>query len=209
MSDNNEGAAPQFTEEIEQPELSAQDIADLEKLNEAFESGDLEAPSYHTILQVWREILSPITEVRKTPPTPRWSVTILGRYQGLTFADMGTVHELYFDRLEELRAVLLGEIAEDEECLNYTSAEEDIEHNTHHYKNLLLNWQLANLQWELDWKHDDADAAAQLAAMGEVHNMFFSQTGIVALLDQVGLEMTEADSQDITDALEELRGSSE
>lgn len=191
------------------PELSEQDIADLEKLNEGFESGEIPTPTYHTILHVWREILAPIDTERSKAPTARWCSTMLGRYSGLTFADMGVVQDLYFSRLDQLRNQLLDEIAEDDECLNYTTAEEDVEHNGHHYQNLLLNWQKSVLQWELEWAHDDETAAAQLAAMGEVHQMFFGQTGLVALLDQIGFELTESDTEVMHTALDELRGSGE
>ena len=77
--------------------------------------------------------------------------------------------------------------------------------NSGHYKNLLMTWQLAFLAWELAWECTDPHAVAELAAISEVHKLFFSDTGITAYLDNIRFQYTEADRDDLTAALNELR----
>jgi hypothetical protein len=164
-----------------------------------------DGPSFHTILEVWREVLKPAAGQATEPVTPAWANRIIASYQGVTYADMVRYQESYFGKIGELVQLLLDEIASDEECLNHLSPEEDAEHNAHHYKNLLLQWQLAITQWELDWDTLSPDAAIEVAAISEVHKMFFGQTGLTQFLDNIQLEFTEADQAQLAEALQALR----
>lgn len=148
-------------------------------------------PSFHPILQVWRAVLEPAERERTTPITPQWANRIVNTYTGLTFADMPQFQATYFDKVDDLKKILDFEIESDDECLNATSSEEDKEHNSDHYINVLTNWQLTVLDWELDWDCTSPDAAIDLATAAEVHRMFFGETGLTALLDQIQFEFTD------------------
>ena len=82
-----------------------------------------------------------------------------------------------------------------------------MEHNSHHYLNVLLNWQKAILTWELDWDCTSPDAAVDLAALVEVHKMFFDGTGISSLLDQIKFEFTEEHQALLAEELAALKDS--
>lgn len=182
-------------------EFSPKDIEDLDTLD----SVEVPEPSFHTVLEVWREVLKPAAAEATKRVTPAWASRIVAAFVGVTFADMEIFRDSYFGKLQQLYAILLDEIASDGDCLSYATVEEDATENGHHYKNLLLNWQLAVLQWELDWETTSGDAAVELAAISEVHKMFFSENGIVAYLDSINFEFTEADQAELHAALEELR----
>lgn len=185
--------------------LSEQDIADITSMNEGGQPSFPEPEVFHPILRIWREVLEPAAEEAKKVVTPQWAARTCAQYMQLTFADMNAFRDRYYDKIEQLRQVLLAEIASDDECLNTTSPEEDKEQNSQHYKALLSDWQKIFLQWELDWRCTDDDAAVELAAVSEVHKMFFSQEGICAYLDNIQLEYTEADQQALAVELEAMK----
>jgi hypothetical protein len=169
-----------------------------------------EMPSFHPILQVWREVLKPAREEKDARVTPAWANRIIASYQGLTFADMNHYRDSYFAKILELADLLDEEIASDDECLNPATPEEDAEENSDHYKNLLLVWQKAVLGWEMGWDTAAPGAAVEVAAISEVHKMFFGETGIVAFLDNIKFEFTEADQNELAAELEAMKaGSSE
>jgi len=189
-----------MSDPIESIELSEKDEADLAQL-----LADGAEPEFHPVLEVWREVLANGPELAKEKVSPQWASKIVGTYQGVNFADMEEVQARYFAKIGELANVLDLEIATDKDCLTYRKPEEDAEENAVHYKNLLRDWQMTFLQWELDWKTTDPQAAVELAAISEVHKMFFGQTGLTAYLDNIKFEFNEQDQQDLAEALLELR----
>ena len=166
--------------------------------------------SYHTILELWREIFAPAKTERLKKITPQWANRIVTSFAGVTFADMPAFRDYYFDMLQELDAILLVEIDTDDECLKHTSAEEDVEHNTHHYLNVLITWQKQFMQWELEWDTTNPTAAVELAALSEVHKMFFDANGVTNLLDQIKFVFTDADREllaaELADLVEQAQG---
>ena len=177
-----------------------------DEIEEFVEHGGSDAaPSYHPILQIWREVLKPGHDERLEPITAGFANKIVSSYREITFADMGEYRDRYFDKIAELETILLEEIASDEDCLTYTSPEEDVEHNSQHYKNLLLNWQLAIVQWEKEWDFSAPDAGVEIAAISEVHKMFFSDTGLTAFLDNIQFQFTDADRQELAEAIQALK----
>lgn len=183
-----------MTEAPETTDLTVQDI-----LEEAGQS------TYHAILEVWREVLKPAASERLKRITPQYANRICTTYNGMQYSDMLNFRDLYFDHILELARILDIEIDSDDECLNIVSAEEDVAQNSHHYINVLTEWQKAFLQWELNWDCADPDAGLQLAAISEVHRMFFDQNGLTALLDQIKFEFTDADRDALAEALAALR----
>jgi hypothetical protein len=173
------------------------------------EGGGGEDVPYNTILRVWREVLAPAEDERKARVTPQWASRICSSYHGVSFADMPAFKDLYFDKIRDLALVVDAEIESDAECLNMMTAEEDVEHNSHHYLNILVNWQLTFLQWELDWDPVNVWAAVEIAAIAEIHKMFFDQTGLSALLDNIQFEVTDADREYMANALQALKDARE
>jgi hypothetical protein len=187
-----------MSEDTQESELTVEDI-----LAEADEV------AYHTILELWREILKPETREASSKITPQWANRVTSSYRELTFKDMPAFRDNYFSRIAALTEVLNVEIASDDECLNMNTPEEDVAHNSHHYLNLLVDWQKLFLSWELEWDCTDRYAAVELATIAEVHRMFFDQTGLTSLLDNINFEVTDADRDMLGAALEELRASTE
>lgn len=161
--------------------------------------------AYHSLLEVWREVLRPAVTEQAKKITPQWANRICSSYREVFFHDIPAFRDRYFAHILELAAILNLEIAEDFECLNVTSPEEDLELNSERYMNVLINWQRAFLQWELDWNTEDPHAAVELAAISETHKMFFDQTGLITLLDQINFTLTEADQEMLAQALQGLR----
>ena len=184
-----------MTEHIEEEQLTVDDI-----IAEAAESHP-----YTPVLNVWKEILDGSEAVRQERVTPQWANRITTQYKGIYFDAMPLYRDLYYVKIDELRAVLQTEIDSDEECLKYPSIEEDKEHNSYHYMNVIIGWQKAILSWELDWDCTDIDAAIEFAAISEVHKMFFGDTGLTSLLDQINFEFNETAQQLLLAELEELK----
>lgn len=185
-------------------QFTVQDEEDLAKLNDA---GDV-AP-YNAILKVWRAILDPAEDgLLNDPITPMWANRITSSYREVNFCDMDEVKTRYYEKLLELRDLLDLEINSDEECLNVADATEDREQNAKHYVNLLLQWQLAVVGWEVNWRHDDPAAGAEIAAISEVQQMFFGspqRQGLTAYLESINLEITDADRVEWAEKIEDHR----
>jgi len=190
-------------EYIEPPELELtdQDQADLEKL--LTEQPEQE---YHTILKVWKEVLKP--ENRKgsaSDITMQWANGIVTKYAGIGFGDMVAYRDAYFALFDVMYDVLLFEIEQDVDCFEPSTKEEDVENNGYHYLNLLREWQLAFLRKELEWDCTAPTAAVDIAALAEVHGVFFGPTGLTGHLEAIQFEFTESDQGDLAAALQELR----
>lgn len=186
-----------MSETPETVEFTERDEADLNKLL----SGE-EKPQFHTVLEVWREVLSNAPAEGRLPMTPRWAVKLLGSYAGLTFADTVKVKELYFSHFEEMRAILDLVIDSDENCLTYSKAEDDALENALHYKEVLTLWQKQMLQHELEWDAASPTAAAELAALGEIQAFFFGEQGITQFLGEIQLRFDDDDQAELVAELE-------
>jgi hypothetical protein len=163
---------------------------------------DRPEPTFHTLLEVWRAVLGPAREaLRSDPITPQWAVRMVNTYPQVTFRDTPAINTMFLVIVGELSQILDEEIASDDQCLKWGSAEEDRENNSQHYKDLLTDWQVHMLRRELEWDPRDEDAAVMLAAMSEVHNMFFGEKGLVAHLESIKFEFTEDDQEELGQAL--------
>jgi hypothetical protein len=164
-----------------------------------------EAPKFHTVLEVWREVLRPARKEAKNRVTAGWAAKVINSYGKIDFADMNDFRDLYYAKIDELLTILEAEIDSDPDCLSYDSPEDDALENRLHYKNLLRDWQKAILGWELAWDCADPFAAIELGAISEVHKMFFGQTGLTQFLDNIRFEYTPDDQQELADELEAMR----
>lgn len=167
--------------------------------------GNGEEPTQHPLLKVWRELLKPAAAEIGAHVTPQWANRMTASYRELNFADMPDFRDRYFGKVVEFAEILEDEIATDDQCLSYTTHAEDAEFNSAHYKALLRDWQIRLLEWELAWDCTAPEAPAELAAISEVHKMFFGQTGLINHLDQIKFEYTEADQLEVYAALEATR----
>ncbi len=198
-----------FTEEILSPDDEAKVLEFKRKLED-----EPEIPTYHVLLKVWRDVLEPAAKEAEKPVTPQWANKMVATYAGLKFADCLALRDNYFGILGELAAILNWQISTDPGCLSYADRESDVENNAHHYKNIILNWQMMFLQYELEWDCTSEYAAVDLAALSEVHKTLFGgpdRQGFMGHLDAIGFtdHFTEADQQDLHDALTEMRENSE
>jgi hypothetical protein len=169
-----------------------------------FKQPEEEAP-YHTILESWREVLKPAKEERTKAVTPQWGSLIVNTFKEVTYAQMNDFRDLYYDLIEELYQILVDEIETDENCLTYSTAAEDVEHNSVHYKVLLTQWQATFLMHELAWDCTDPLAGAKIGALSKIHEMFFADVGIVAYLDKINFEFTEDDQAELAKTLTTLK----
>lgn len=193
----------EYEETIEAPDnvedlFSEQDREDLEALN-------AQAPTFHPILKIWHEVLHHAEGELGAKVTPQWANRITSSYRELNYADMPDFRDRFFGKLVDLVKILEVEIATDDECLTYTSPEEDVEFNSRHYHNVLRAWQVELMRWELDWDCTSEHAATEIAAISEVHKQLFGPTGITQFLDNIKFEVTEADQAETVAALEALK----
>ena len=187
-------------------ELTETDQADLLHLFGEPDGVSVEdTPEFHTVLEVWSKVLEPAEREKDLKPSPQWCNRMVQSYPGIRYADMLDFRDGYFGMIIELAAMLQAEIDTDSDCLSYRTPEDDARENATHYKQMLLTWQSAILQDELDWDCQDPKAAVQLAIISEVHKMFFGQEGITAYLDVIGFQFTEDDQVELGLALNELR----
>lgn len=184
--------------------MTDKNLLDKDDLTVADIIEDANQAPYHTILEVWREVLKPAAAERLKRITPQWATRVIATYSGLAYADMPAFRDLYFGSILTLAEILDNEITEDDECLNLHTPEEDLEHNSAHYLNVLISWQMQFMQWEVEWDATDPKAAIQVAALGEVHKMFFDPQGLTALLDQINFQFTDDDRDLMTTALQSL-----
>lgn len=167
--------------------------------------GDDGAPAFHTILEVWREVLTPGEAIKNEKITPQWATRMVSKYAGLTFQDMPDFRDRYFAKVEELLQRVVDVIDADPECVNLTTPEEDAEINSRHYVDLLTEWQILVLGWEMDWDCTDPAASAELAAISETHTMFFGSMGLTSLLDNIPFQYTDMHKDALALALQSYK----
>lgn len=183
-----------MTEHVEEAELTVEDIIN-----------DAEQAPFNPVLKIWLEVLDASKQVRREKINPQWALRVCTSHTGMTFKDMPAYRDVYYAKIDELTEALRSEIDDDDECFNVTSAEEDAENNSVHYLNVLFTWQKQILGWELDWDCTADDAAVELAAIVEVHKMFFGEVGLTSLLDQINFEFPDTVQEQLMLELEELK----
>lgn len=190
-----------YTETGVELPLTEQDEADLASMH-----AEPDTFEYHTVLQVWLEILKQENLEANRTITPRWATTIVSKYDEIMFSDMPAYVDEYFDLVTACREIIQTAVNDEGgECLVYNNAEEDALENAEIYKWILLQWQLEFLRRELTWNCESANAAVQIAALGECHGVFFGETGLSGHLEVIKLEYTDEDREALQAALDELR----
>jgi hypothetical protein len=204
---NDDIVQGEVVETIEEPEAQILNLFKVkaEELADAGVDPEPEVPPFNPVLKVWREVLAPARDEAKKRPTPQWCSRITASYREIDFKDMLAYRDAYYGKIEELYQTLLAEIELDDECLNYTTPEEDVTNNSGHYKFLLTQWQMQLLQWELDWSCADLNAPVELAAISEIHKLFFGDKGIIPFLDSIQFQFTEEEQQELANELQALK----
>lgn len=160
-----------------------------------------EPKPYRTLLEIWRAVLEPAREVSNDPISPQWATKMVSTYPEVRYADVERIHHGVFSVAAELAALLDEVIASDDESLKKLDEKEDAEQNAALYRRILIDWQVFFVEREARWTPSHPDAAVELAILSEVQQMFLGQTGLVAHLDSIGFQYTEADQQELTEAL--------
>lgn len=184
-------------EEIEVPEDMDGELRDLL---------DQEPPEFHTILEVWREVLKTAPDEADKPVTPAWANRIQSAFPQIKIQDMNAYRDMYYGIVEDMRQIVEFEISTDEAALEHNTAEDDRTFNAAHYKNVIRDWQLLILNWEISFDCTDEDAHIQIAAYSEAHKMFLGQQGLLSFLEQIQFEFTDEDRAEMHETLEELKG---
>lgn len=184
----------------EEIELSEQDKADLEMLS-------ADPPTMRPILYIWKEVLSHAPHEATLPITPQFATKMVNKHPEVRYRSMLDFRDSYYSKMIELAHIIDVEISTDEECLSYTTAEEDLEHNSEHYKNIILAWNMTFLDWELSWDCMDDNAGLEVAVLSELYDIFFGPTSISAHLDNIKFDFTEDDQTQLAEALAEYRDS--
>lgn len=189
----------------ERIEFSDDDVHQLHSMGVT--AGD--EPQFHPILQVWREVLKPARGEVGVKVTPQYAGRIVQSYREISFHQMNDFRDSYYAKIIELEQILNDLIDSDDQCLLPDTPEEDRAENSKHYKTLLLEWQKCFLRWEMEWDTMDPLAAVELGSIGEVHKMFFSETGITAYLQNIQFQFTEQDQAETAAALAAMRDGGE
>ncbi len=161
---------------------------------------------YNPLLKVFKHLLEPVKTLKDEKLTMQYCSRIIDNYSGIEFKDMENYNNQYVDYVLELLNILDEIIASDDECLNVTNEDEDLEHNRVNYLNLVLQWQIAMQQWSFDWDCLDKKAAIKLAAQNEAGLLAFGEKGLVGFFSSIQFNLTDDEQQTISDAVLESVG---
>lgn len=154
-----------------------------------------------SLLEVWRELLSNIEQVRAAPIPVLIAHKTVTTWPKLSYQDTAVYHDMYHGILLSVRDVLDKEISEHENCLQWVGTE-DLEHNGKIYKALLIQWNLMFDDLERTWRAEDPLSHIQVVAMVEARAFVFTDTGMVGHLGTLGFEWS---NEDFMNALEQAR----
>lgn len=183
-----------------------------ENVTALFEEGTEPAPTeeaeYHSILKVWREMLNPAQQQRHLAPTPDWCAVLIARWPFLKFSDCGTVQSEYFKIFDAAHAIIEEVAADNPEAFEVTEREDDIE-NKDIYVHILTQFQKSLFVTQSEWSHEDPEAGAKMAALGEAQQQILGKDGLASYLGVVGLPFTQEEQDVMNQELNEFRASLE
>lgn len=163
---------------------------------QVIELPSVEGRDYIPLFVTYEKLLESVHSPSANRVSPQLATRIAGQYR-LDYKDLDDYLQLFNSYI--IQAIhRLQEVFEGVNDKLITSAEEDVAELGDRYTKLISVWQTDAYQRELDWDTLSKNAGIQIAAMSEFHNMFFSDTGALAMLDQIGYELSEDDR----DALE-------
>lgn len=153
---------------------------------------------YRTLLSTWEHLLTDAQRLAAVPVRVPVATRMLGAYLGLTFADLEPLNARYYEHVAAMLEVLQMEIAAAPEAtFQVTTAEEDGNDNRGIYKAVIYNWRLYLHEVELSWRAGSETAAIDVAVLGELTSTFFSQNGLVSLLENLMVEFSEEENDEL------------
>lgn len=198
MSDDNVSQLFKESDEVDEtsPQLAAPEASPEEQ-----------AP-YHSVLKVWRNMLDPEHQNRHLPPSPDWCAIIIARWPFLKFSDCGKVQEEYFKIFDSAHEIIEQVYRDNPEAFEITNREKDIE-NKDFYVFLLKEFQRMLFVAQSEWKYDDPDAGAKMAALGEAQTQIVGKQGLASYLGIIELPFTQEEQSEMDAELMEFRESLE
>ena len=178
-------------------ELSDKDIEDLNLLDA------IGQPIDHTLLYVWREVLSNIEKIREERVSPVIANKIVSSWPKLAYQDVPAYHELYHGYLTEYRDTLDEVIKEFPGCFKHTApvGEEgsDAIENRAAYLELLFRWHSLNISFEHEWDAAADDSHVSIAAIADAAAFTIGPSGLTQHLaqPQVAFQWTDEDQQEL------------
>lgn len=175
--------------ETTEPQLSEQDLADLESLSEA----ELK----YSLLRIWSELLSNVETSAKQRLPMATAVAIVRKWGFLNIHDTASYHDYYHDYLGDM-AALFFELVKDHPDRVDVAPADDLETNYDLYKQLVIDWNIRLDELERSWDVRHPDSHVQLAALADVRQFIFASDGMAGHLEVLGFEV---DPQEIADAV--------
>lgn len=154
----------------------------------------------HSLLEMWSEVLSNVEPEKAAKISPQAAMGVLSKWPTLMMKDVPLYVEAYYTHLEEYRDILNKVIAFNPKALLHVG-EEDAAQNRRLYFEVVGRWQRLQREIEEAWTVESDTAAIELAALADSTNFILGSTGLVAHLEQLGLEPTDAEM----DLIERLR----
>lgn len=161
------------------------------------EMPEIPEPESHSLLEVWRALLSNIESQEAEKISSQQAFKLLQAYPFLKMQELPQYSWGFYSCLKMYRDILDEEIATDPECFKHNEPADDAEYNRHHYLNLLVQWQKLAKSWQDDWNAADNDSHIWLASYADSQNFIMGEKGIVTLLDQIPFSYTEDDAAEI------------
>ena len=182
MSESNEAPTEELTEE------------DIEAIAASFAEGNPPALT-HTLLEIWRNILSNIESAREERIPPVIANRVVTAYPKIEYHMVPQYWDTYYDLLTEMRDILDDVIASDNEA--FDRVEDDAILNRDLYVEVLFGWSDKINQWEEEWDTMSPNAAVELAAIADVSSVIVGETGLTENLSQLQIGFSFDDSDRI------------
>jgi hypothetical protein len=153
------------------------------------------------LLVAWKDVLSNIEKSRSDRIEMSTAHRVITTWPHLNVRDVRDYVEMYHDFLTAFRAGFLDVLDEEPDALLF-EGEEDGTENRGVYMDVILMWQKVAWEIERTWDPDDSDSNIMLAAFADAVAFFLGPKGLVAHIDQIGIEFTEVDGVILHEALE-------
>lgn len=167
------------------PQLTEQDIEDLETLNEGSP-----VPKLHTIIEVWQAFLEPADEARDERVGPGYANKIVSTHPKLSYNDVQAYHTRFHDRIIEFRDAfddaLQSHLERKADALLHV--DDDGEYNGDLYSEVLFRWHVKLETLDRTWDVRSKAAHIDVAVLIDLRAFFIGQMGIVAHLDSIGFD---------------------
>ena len=149
-----------------------------------------------SLLEMWSVVLSNIDAEQGSKISPQAAMGVLSKWPTLTMRDVPLYVSHYYDLLSEYRDVL-GKVVEHNPKAYLHTGEKDPELNRALYFEVVGRWQKTQREIEEAWSVESETAAIELAALADSTNFILGATGLVAHLEQLGLEPSEEELEQI------------